>query len=99
MLNHGLSTGALFLLVGMIYDRRHTRMIDDFGGLWKQIPLFSVLLSGRHVFLHRLARLERFCRRVFDLAGLLSASRRAGPRLRRRALFSARSICSGCFAG
>jgi NADH-quinone oxidoreductase subunit M len=41
MLNHGLSTGALFLLVGMIYERRHTRMIDDFGGLWKQIPVFS----------------------------------------------------------
>ena len=44
MLNHGLSTGALFLLVGMIYDRRHTRMIDDFGGLWKQVPVFSVFL-------------------------------------------------------
>ncbi|HLN85629.1 MAG TPA: NADH-quinone oxidoreductase subunit M, partial [Candidatus Limnocylindrales bacterium] len=44
MLNHGLSTGALFLLVGMIYDRRHTRMIDDFGGLWQQIPIFSSLL-------------------------------------------------------
>jgi NADH-quinone oxidoreductase subunit M len=43
MLNHGLSTGALFLLVGMIYERRHTRMIDEFGGLWKQIPLFSAL--------------------------------------------------------
>jgi len=41
MLNHGLSTGALFLIVGMIYDRRHTRMIDDFGGLWKQLPIFS----------------------------------------------------------
>ncbi len=34
MLNHGLSTGALFLLVGMIYERRHTRQIADFGGLW-----------------------------------------------------------------
>jgi len=44
MLNHGLSTGALFLLVGMIYDRRHTRMIDDFGGLWQQMPVFSSLL-------------------------------------------------------
>lgn len=41
MLNHGLSTGALFLIVGMLYERRHTRMIDDFGGLWKQLPLFS----------------------------------------------------------
>ena len=44
MLNHGLSTGALFLMVGMIYDRRHTRMIAEFGGLWKQMPVFSVLL-------------------------------------------------------
>src|SRR5499426_2310039 len=41
MLNHGLSTGALFLLVGMIYDRRHTRLIEDFGGLWKPLPIFS----------------------------------------------------------
>ncbi|MGE5216857.1 MAG: NADH-quinone oxidoreductase subunit M [Chloroflexota bacterium] len=44
MVNHGLSTGALFLLVGMIYDRRHTRLIDDFGGLWKQVPVFSAIL-------------------------------------------------------
>lgn len=41
MLNHGLSTGALFLIVGMIYDRRHTRMIEEFGGLARQIPVFS----------------------------------------------------------
>jgi NADH-quinone oxidoreductase subunit M len=44
MLNHGLSTGALFLLVGMIYERRHTRIIEDFGGLWNQLPIFSALL-------------------------------------------------------
>jgi NADH-quinone oxidoreductase subunit M len=44
MINHGLSTGALFLLVGMIYDRRHTRLIDDFGGLWKPLPRFSAIL-------------------------------------------------------
>ncbi len=41
MVNHGLSTGALFLIVGMIYDRRHTRMIEDFGGLARHIPIFS----------------------------------------------------------
>jgi NADH-quinone oxidoreductase subunit M len=40
MVNHGLSTGALFLMVGMLYERRHTRMLDDFGGLWKSVPLF-----------------------------------------------------------
>jgi NADH-quinone oxidoreductase subunit M len=44
MLNHGLSTGALFLLVGMIYERRHSRLIDDFGGLWRQLPVFSAIL-------------------------------------------------------
>lgn len=43
MINHGLATGALFLIVGMIYDRRHTRMISDFGGLAKQIPVFAVM--------------------------------------------------------
>ena len=43
MLNHGLSTGALFLLVGMIYERRHTRMIADFGGLSKQMPIFATI--------------------------------------------------------
>ena len=41
MVNHGLSTGALFLLVGMLYNRRHTRLIKEFGGLWKQIPVYG----------------------------------------------------------
>jgi NADH-quinone oxidoreductase subunit M len=39
--NHGLATGALFLMVGMIYDRRHTRLFSEYGGLWKQIPVWS----------------------------------------------------------
>ncbi len=43
MVNHGLSTGALFLLVGMIYERRHTRMIADFGGLAKCMPIFATI--------------------------------------------------------
>ncbi len=43
MVNHGLSTGALFLLVGMLYNRRHTRLLADFGGLWKQMPLYGFL--------------------------------------------------------
>ena len=42
MVNHGLSTGGLFLLVGMLYDRRHTRLIADYGGLWRQMPIFAV---------------------------------------------------------
>jgi NADH-quinone oxidoreductase subunit M len=43
MLNHGVSTGALFLLVGVIYDRRHTRMVQEFGGLAKVMPLYAAL--------------------------------------------------------
>jgi NADH-quinone oxidoreductase subunit M len=43
MINHGLSTGALFLMVGMIYERRHTRLIAEFGGLWSVMPAFSAL--------------------------------------------------------
>ncbi|MFN2375061.1 MAG: NuoM family protein, partial [Candidatus Binatia bacterium] len=42
MLNHGVSTGALFLLVGVVYERRHTRLISEYGGLWKQMPVYSV---------------------------------------------------------
>ena len=41
MINHGLSTGALFLVVGMIYERRHSRMIEDFGGLARILPVFT----------------------------------------------------------
>jgi NADH-quinone oxidoreductase subunit M len=43
MINHGLSTSGLFLIVGMLYDRRHTRLIAEFGGLWKIVPKLSVL--------------------------------------------------------
>jgi NADH-quinone oxidoreductase subunit M len=44
MVNHGLSTGALFLLVGFLYDRRHTKKFEEFGGLAKVIPLFAFFL-------------------------------------------------------
>jgi NADH-quinone oxidoreductase subunit M len=45
MINHGLSTGALFLLVGMIYEQTHTRDFDVYGGLWKVLPVYgSVML-------------------------------------------------------
>jgi NADH-quinone oxidoreductase subunit M len=43
MINHGLSTGALFLIVGMIYERRHTRMIVDFGGLCTPMPVYATI--------------------------------------------------------
>jgi NADH-quinone oxidoreductase subunit M len=45
MINHGLSTGALFFLIGMLYERRHTRDIAAFGGIAKVIPLFSLVFT------------------------------------------------------
>jgi NADH-quinone oxidoreductase subunit M len=44
MINHGLSTGALFLLVGMIYEQTHTREIKVYGGLWKVTPIFGSIM-------------------------------------------------------
>ena len=41
MISHGISTGALFLLLGMMYERRHTRLIEDFGGIGRAAPLFA----------------------------------------------------------
>ncbi len=43
MINHGLSTGALFLIVGIIYERRHTRMISEFGGLCTPMPIYAII--------------------------------------------------------
>jgi NADH-quinone oxidoreductase subunit M len=43
MISHGISTGALFLLVGVIYDRRHTRLVREFGGLAKVMPVYAAV--------------------------------------------------------
>jgi NADH-quinone oxidoreductase subunit M len=43
MVNHGLSTGALFLLVGVVYERRHTRMLADYGGIARTMPVYATL--------------------------------------------------------
>ena len=45
MISHGISTGALFLLIGMIYERRHTRLIDAYGGIARVVPVFSLILT------------------------------------------------------
>ncbi len=45
MISHGFSTGALFLLIGMLYERRHTRRIDAYGGIARVVPVFSLLLT------------------------------------------------------
>src|SRR5258706_1716578 len=45
MINHGISTGALFLLVGIIYERRHSRLIDSYGGIARVVPMFAAVLT------------------------------------------------------
>jgi NADH-quinone oxidoreductase subunit M len=45
MINHGISTGALFLLVGMIYERRHSRLIEAYGGIARVVPMFAAILT------------------------------------------------------
>src|SRR5690625_6418466 len=44
MVNHGLSTGALFLLLGMLYERRHTRLMTDFGGIARTVPILTFFM-------------------------------------------------------
>ncbi len=69
MVNHGLSTGALFLIVGMIYDRRHTRMIEDFGGIAKSVPVLAVFFMISTLASIGLPGLNGFIGEFFILLG------------------------------
>jgi NADH-quinone oxidoreductase subunit M len=77
MINHGLSTGALFLLVGMLYERRHTRLIADFGGLWPIVPAFSVLFLIVSLSSLGLPGLNGFVGEFLILLGAFQTSRPA----------------------
>jgi NADH-quinone oxidoreductase subunit M len=73
MVNHGLSTGALFLLVGMLYDRRHTKQFDDFGGLAKVMPVFAFFLIFSSLASVGLPALNGFAGEFLILAGSFRA--------------------------
>ncbi len=75
MVNHGLSTGALFLLVGMLYNRRHTRLLADFGGLWKQVPLYGFLFVIVALSSAGLPGLNGFVGEFNILLGMFQANR------------------------
>jgi NADH-quinone oxidoreductase subunit M len=75
MVNHGLSTGALFLLVGMIYERRHTRMIADFGGLWAVVPFYSAVFLFVTLSSIGLPGLNGFVGEFLILLGAFQANR------------------------
>jgi NADH-quinone oxidoreductase subunit M len=75
MVNHGLSTGALFLLVGMVYDRYHTRQLDDLGGLASRLPLIAVAMVFISMASIGLPGLNGFTGEVLSLAGMFRLSR------------------------
>ncbi len=77
MLNHGLSTGALFLLVGVIYGRRHTRAIADFGGLWKPLPRYAAVFLVVMLSSIGLPGLNGFIGEFLILLGSFGANRAA----------------------
>jgi len=76
MVNHGLSTGALFLLVGMLYDRRHTKKFEDFGGLAKVVPVFAFFLVFSALASVGLPALNGFVGEFLILLGTWSAGMR-----------------------
>ncbi|HOT76339.1 MAG TPA: NADH-quinone oxidoreductase subunit M [Candidatus Wallbacteria bacterium] len=74
MINHGISTGALFLLIGMIYERRHTRQLDDFGGIAANMPFYSTLFAITSFSSIGLPGLNGFIGEFMILAGVFSRS-------------------------
>ncbi len=111
MINHGLSTGGLFAVVGMLYERYHTRQIADFGGLARRLPVLGLLHARADAVQHRRAGPERIRRRVPDPAGHVPAGlgRRPPPTIGSSfarlpcwpsaASFWGPGTCCGCISG
>ena len=75
MLNHGLSTGMLFLIVGILYERSHTRLIKNFGGVSKQMPVFSAFFLVAMLSSVGLPGLNGFVGEITCFFGIFSSSR------------------------
>jgi NADH-quinone oxidoreductase subunit M len=75
MLNHGLSTGALFLIVGLIYERRHTKAISEFGGLAHVMPVYATFALLFFLASMGLPLLNGFVGELMILVGAFSAHR------------------------
>ena len=99
MVNHGISTGGLFLLVGIIYERRHTRMIAEYGGLAKQMPVYATLFLIIALSSMGLPLLNGFIGEFTILQGAFAAQLLVGRSSRPPASCSARPTCSGSTSG
>ena len=80
MLNHGVSTGGLFMIVGMLSDRRHTRLISEYGGLKAVTPKLVARVPDHHAGVDRAAVHQRVRRRVPDPSSAPSAGARSWRR-------------------
>ena len=99
MLSHGLVSAALFLCVGVVYDRLHTRDIDRYGGLVERMPAYAFVFMAFMLASVGLAGDERLCRRVPDPARHVPGHRRSSASSPRPRCSSARPICSTSTAG
>jgi NADH-quinone oxidoreductase subunit M len=73
-INHGISTGALFLIVGIVYERRHTRLISEYGGLSKVMPLYAAIFCVMMLSSIGLPALNGFVGEFLILQGVFSAN-------------------------
>jgi NADH-quinone oxidoreductase subunit M len=73
-INHGISTGALFLIVGIVYERRHTRLISEYGGLSKVMPLFAGIFGVMMLSSIGLPGLNGFVGEFLILQGIFTTS-------------------------
>ena len=74
-LNHGISTGALFLIVGIVYERRHTRLISEYGGLSKVMPVYATVFMVMMMSSIGLPTLNGFIGELLVLQGVFTANR------------------------
>ena len=81
MINHGISTGALFLLVGMLYERRHTRLMSDYGGIARSVPMLTFFMVLTALASAGLPGLNGFVGEFMILVGAFSSDVLASPLL------------------
>ena len=98
-LNHGISTGALFLLVGVVYERRHTREISEYGGLSKVMPVYAAVFLIMTMSSIGLPALNGFIGEFLILQGVFVGAARSGRRSPPAASCSAPPTCSSSTSG
>ena len=95
-INHGISTGALFLIVGILYERRHTREISEYGGISNVMPVYATITMIMFLSFDGTAAAEWVHRRVHDPAGRVHGEQGCGRHGRFRAWCWRLRTCCGC---